>query len=128
MYSLTAKSFAVSGLFFKKVYLITAGSAVFADRLAGTRTCAFINNESKEIKMDEMAEILSQISPNAVRYWSDRIAQIDRERLNTILNRFPIDWVNPERVEFAEVFIDYNARRLQEIIERSQMLFIGNNN
>jgi hypothetical protein len=95
---------------------------IFAERLAGTRTCAFINNEGKEIKMDEMAEILTQISPNAVRYWSDRIAQVDREQLTTILNRFPRDWANLERVEFAQVFIDYNGRRLQKIIEGSQVI------
>jgi hypothetical protein len=46
---------------------------IFAERLAGTRTCAFVNNDGKEIKMDEMVAILSQISPIATQYWSERI-------------------------------------------------------
>jgi hypothetical protein len=90
---------------------------IFAERLAGTRTCAFVNNDGKEIKMDEMVEILKQISPNTTKYWSDRIAQASTERLNPICDLFPSGWGSPERIEFARVFINYNSQRLAQLTE-----------
>ena len=92
---------------------------VFAERLAGTRTCAFVNNDGKEIKMDEMVEILNQISPNITQYWSDRIAQASAEQLNPICDLFPSGWGSPERIEFARVFINYNSQRLEQLTEAS---------
>jgi tetratricopeptide (TPR) repeat protein len=88
---------------------------IFAERLAGTRTCAFVNNDGKEIKMDEMVAILKRISPNITQYWSDRITQASAEQLNPICDLFPSGWGSPERIEFARIFINYNSQRLAQL-------------
>jgi hypothetical protein len=88
---------------------------IFAERLAGTRTCAFVNNDGKEIKMDEMVAILKQISPIATKYWSDQIRLASAERLNPICDFFPAGWGSSNRIEFARVFINYNSQRLARL-------------
>ena len=90
---------------------------IFAERLAATRTCAFVNNDGKEIKMDEMVAILERISPITTQYWSEQIAQASAEQLNPICDLFPLGWGSPERIDFARVFINYNSQRLEQLIE-----------
>jgi hypothetical protein len=89
---------------------------IFAERLGEVRTCAFVNNSGNKIRMDEMVQALAKINPDATKYWSNRIAQVGKEGLDTIFNRFPPNSANPARIEFAKVFISYNYLRLQEIV------------
>jgi tetratricopeptide (TPR) repeat protein len=97
---------------------------IFAERLAGTRTCAFVNNDGKEIKMDEMVAILKRISPATTQYWSERIAQASAERLNPICDLFPFGWMSPDRMDFARVFINYNSRRLEQLTKAPSQIVL----
>lgn len=71
-----------------------------------------------------MVQILNIINPDATKYWSDRIAQVGQERLNTIFDSFPSNSSSPERIEFAKVFIDYNSLRLQQTISNSELVLL----